>query len=142
MAARDPVLRGAAVPASALRVRSTSGLGRCCGCGCRRRCGRRGRVGDACAELLRPQRRAAVALKGLVGQVADAELAVAGREDVLAMARRVQPGVHRLAWRAELAGAPGDVLAELVARCAPQVGGEDELERVSAGSVAELTAGE
>src|SRR5581483_10510079 len=105
----------------------------------RRRLRRRHR-GGAGAELLRPERRAGLALEALAGEVADADLGVGGREDVLAVAVGVEPCVHRLARRAVVARAPGDVLADLVARRAGQVRREDDGARLSARRMRELGA--
>src|SRR5206468_677585 len=84
----------------------------------------------------------APALKRLSGEVADAELGVRGGEDVLAVPRRMEPAVHRLAGRAEAAGAPRDVLADLVARRSLDVRREDDVEGLPARRVAELAARE
>src|SRR6266536_2234344 len=109
---------------------------------CHRRLGRRRLPGGTRRrpELLRPDRRAAVAKEGLSWEVADTELLVDGGEDVLAVPRGVEPAVHRLARRAIPAGTPRDVLADLVARRAFQVLGEDGAERLAARRVAELAA--
>src|SRR5262249_41371243 len=106
----------------------------------RRRLLRRGGLCAARPELLRPQRGAAVSLEALVRDVADPEVAERGREDVLAMTRRLEPAVHRLAGRAVMAGAPGDVLADRVAVRAAEVGREHVGEGVAAGRMAELAA--
>src|SRR4051812_6727337 len=79
---------------------------------CRRRCRRRG----ARAELLRPEHGADRSLEGLIREVPDTQLLEPRRQDVLAVARRVEPRVHDRPRGPERPRAPGDVLADLECR--------------------------
>src|SRR5581483_1707935 len=92
-------------------------------------------------ELLRPQRRPGAALEGLAGEVADAEVAERGVEDVRPVVGRVQPGDHRLARRPS-SGGPEDVLADVVRAGVGEVRRERLGERDVARRVTELVAGD
>ena len=87
--------------------------------------GARGALDDA---ELGHERGAAVARARVAGDDAEADLAIRGHEDVGAVAGRVHPGGHDRARGGELAGAPGEVLADPPGAAVGQVaGGADAL---------------
>ena len=87
--------------------------------------GARGALDDA---ELRHERGAAVAGARVAGDDAEADLAIRGHEDVGAVAGRVHPGGHDRLRAGELAGAPGEVLADPPGAAVRQVaGGADAL---------------
>ncbi len=88
--------------------------------------GARGALDDA--ELGHERRAAAVVGARVAGDDAEADLAIRGHEDVGAVAGRVHPGGHDRLRAGELAGAPGEVLADAPGAAVRQVaGGADAL---------------